>query len=891
MTTLDRRTLLRTASIGAGLGLIPASIRRAMALPASSVTGTIRDVEHVVILMQENRSFDHYFGTLPGVRGFGDRFTIPQPGGASVWQQHNGQRTVLPYYLDSTLGNALGAGTPHSWDDSHDAWDHGRMTHWPVAKTDVAMGYLKPADLDFHVALANAFTLCDHYHCALHGGTNSNRIYHWTGANHGPQASSDGARVAVINNDGWDTCIGTPQEHSLTWTTYPERLEAAGVRWKIYQQLPDNYTDNPLSGFKRYRECYARVNAGNLGSYSDISAGLAVPHRPTMDVPGSPDYEPLYKGIGNTEPVYGDYLTNFRADALADRLPAVSWIVGPKMYTEHPDATPAQGAYFIQQILDALTANPTVWGKTVFFINYDENDGYFDHLPPPNPPSTLGGGAFAGKSTAETSLDYLKMPVAAGSGEHASDGKPFGPGPRVPMFVVSPFSRGGFVNSQVFDHTSVLQFLEARFGVIETNITPWRRAVFGNLMSAFDFANPNAETQSLATALPRQNLATAQLQYLQQTTAGEVPVPAEDAQIAPVQPTGTRPARPLPYALGVTSRIDAGSGSVHLSFASAGAAGAVFHVYNRLDTAAIPRRYTVESGQQLADAWEASGSEREYDLWVLGPNGFHRLFRGSVATTGLEVTVRLDAVSRKLLLTLVNRSAAAVPFTVTAGAYRADGPWDHAMAAQSQRELAWGLTDAEGWYDFTVRAPGGFTRRVAGHLETGLPSISDPAMGAANVAAPIVFADRLAVPLARAVESEPIALGGFPGYLPIRVSPEAEVSIDGGRYLGSAPNVCAGQTVRLRHTSASTLNTPTWSTLTVGNQQATFKSVTAAVLTPDPTPPEVPGAGELTDASRGRFGGGGLGSLTLAGLAAAALGQRLRGGDASGTTPGGSPDG
>jgi phospholipase C len=133
--------------------------------------------------MQENRSFDHYFGTLPGVRGFADRLTIPQPSGANVWQQSDGSRTVLPFYLDSTKGNALLAGGAHSWTDAHSAWDNGRMTQWPKYKGDVSMGYLQSADLPFHFALANAFTICDAYHCSLHGGTNSNRIFMWTGTN------------------------------------------------------------------------------------------------------------------------------------------------------------------------------------------------------------------------------------------------------------------------------------------------------------------------------------------------------------------------------------------------------------------------------------------------------------------------------------------------------------------------------------------------------------------------------------------------------------------------------------------------------------------------------------------------------------------------------------
>lgn len=204
----SRRNFLKMASTGAisaaALAAFPPSIRRALAIPANNATGTMRDVEHVVILMQENRSFDNYFGTLQGVRGFGDRFPIPLAGGLNVWQQtyvpsSGPSRTVLPYYLDSSAGNAQRvSGTPHSYPDAQNAWDLGRMSKWPTYKQTQSMGYYKQAELDFQFALANAFTLCDAYHCSFHGGTNTNRLFHWTGTND-PTGAAGGP---VIDNSG-----------------------------------------------------------------------------------------------------------------------------------------------------------------------------------------------------------------------------------------------------------------------------------------------------------------------------------------------------------------------------------------------------------------------------------------------------------------------------------------------------------------------------------------------------------------------------------------------------------------------------------------------------------------------------------------------------------------
>ncbi len=287
MPDLSRRDILRAAAIGSAFSLLPASIRKALAIPANNRTGTLRDVEHVVILMQENRSFDHYFGTLPGVRGFSDRFTIPLPGDRHVWQQQGAERLVLPYHLDSKRGNAQRVtGTPHSWVDEQAAWDHGRMSAWPTYKTPASMGYYRQQELPFQFALANAFTLCDAYHCSIHAGTNTNRLFHWTGTN-GPSA----ADVAVVVNE-WDS--PGPAEIGYQWTTYPERLEASGVSWKVYQFLPDNFTDNPLAGFRQYRA--ASIQVGN-------------PARPPKDFNAFVPYSdalneaaPLYKGNGNTLP-------------------------------------------------------------------------------------------------------------------------------------------------------------------------------------------------------------------------------------------------------------------------------------------------------------------------------------------------------------------------------------------------------------------------------------------------------------------------------------------------------------------------------------------------------------------------------------------------------------
>ncbi|MFZ5729376.1 MAG: alkaline phosphatase family protein, partial [Pseudomonadota bacterium] len=190
MTMQDRRSFIRAMMATAGAaGAFTPAIARALEIGPDRRTGTIADVGHVVILTQENRSFDHYFGTMRGVRGFGDRFAIPAPPlpGApdrTVFVQPNAQpgaepALLAPFRLDTAADFRLyrPLGTPHGFGDSQAAWDNGRMGEWPRFKQNHAMAHFAREDLPFQFALAEAFTLCDAYHCALHTSTNPNRLF------------------------------------------------------------------------------------------------------------------------------------------------------------------------------------------------------------------------------------------------------------------------------------------------------------------------------------------------------------------------------------------------------------------------------------------------------------------------------------------------------------------------------------------------------------------------------------------------------------------------------------------------------------------------------------------------------------------------------------------
>ena len=473
MPELTRRRLLQTAGAAATAAFaaefLPQNVRRALATGPSR-GGDLRDIRHVVVLMQENRSFDHYFGTLPGVRGFGDPAALTLSTGRPVFYQPDPQNPdgyLLPFHLDTRTTSAQAQpSTSHAYSVQHSAWNGGKMDNWLPAHIAAdgssngpyTMGYFEREDIPFQFALAENFTVCDNYYCSVLGPTWPNRLYLMS-AWIDPPGQNGGPIISNVDP--------TP----YTWKSYPEALTAAGVSWRVYQEV-DNYGCNMLELFKSFQD--------------------------------APVSSPLYQnGLRTYTPGQFEY------DAAHDRLPTVSWIIPTSYQSEHPDYTPAAGADFVASKIDAIAANPDVWATTLFILNYDENDGIFDHVPPPVPPTG-------------TANEYV-------------DGLPIGGGFRVPCILVSPWTRGGWIASEAFDHTSTLQFLERLTGVTVPNLTPWRRATFGDLTSALGAP----DRRGRRPRLPDTKAQLARAVY-EVTNLPRPQIPGA-SQTPPVQETGPRP--------------------------------------------------------------------------------------------------------------------------------------------------------------------------------------------------------------------------------------------------------------------------------------------------------------------------------------------------------------
>jgi phospholipase C len=826
-----KKTGLLTGAAGAAQ-FFPETILRALAITPPEGS-TWQDAEHIVILMQENRSFDHTLGTLRGVRGYNDPRAIQLPNGNPVWLQSNKEgETYAPFHLDIRNTKATWMDSlPHSWANQVSARNDGKYDQWLEWKRNsipeysnmpLTMGYHTREDLPFYYALADAFTVCDQNFCSSLTGTNPNRLYFWSGTVREEQQEDSRAHVW---NDDMD--YGT-----LKWPTFPERLEALGVSWKCYQNEVaidtgfrgeeddwlSNFQDNPLEFFAQYniqlhpphveflkkrqgqlqkgvadlQQRIAGLPAGDsttdrlqkdlrqqqqdldkINNHPAFASGLTLdklsPHQRALHLKafdtntGDPDYRSLesltYQDgevARNMKAPKGDVLHQFRHDAEAGKLPTVSWLSAPENFSDHPSA-PWYGAWYVSEVMDILTHNPEVWKKTIFILAYDENDGYFDHVPPftaPHPRNIGTEGTGKVSAGIDTSVDYV---THAQEQERNGFPEPFdrecsiGLGFRVPLIIASPWTRGGWVNSQVFDHTSTLQFLETFLShklskpVREDNISDWRRLVCGDLTSVFRpyHTGTMADADFLAKDAFLESIHKAQFR----------PLPNDfSAENSARQEPGTRPSCALPYCMIVDGRLSADKSRFEIVFTNDGkpfggrTAGAPFNVYapGRYTVADQPDKmeplrtwaYGVKPGDSLTDAWPLSAFDgSRYHLRVYGPNGFFREFRGDAGdpVVGIGFSYEPSGGAHPLTgngVVKLKNSGEACTVTIVDHAYKGEYP-GRQLAAGEQTALAIPSAKNQGWYDFSVLIKGhdAFEVRYAGRIETGRDSISDPYMG------------------------------------------------------------------------------------------------------------------------------------------------------------------
>ncbi|SHJ69650.1 phospholipase C [Arenibacter nanhaiticus] len=848
----NRRDFLKKAGLlGGGFGLmttLPPSIQRALSIDPPKGS-TFHDAEHIVFLMQENRSFDHCFGSLQGVRGFNDPRAISLPNKIPVWLQSNKTGdTYVPFRLHIKDTKATWMGDlPHSWENQVDARNHGKYDQWLEAKRPwnkeyahipLTMGYYTREDIPFYYSLADSFTVFDQHFCSSLTGTTSNRLFFWSGKLRDSPSSPPLVRNSEVSYN-----------KEVHWKTFPERLEEHGIPWKVYQNeislktelsgedesLLANFTDNNLEWFSQFnvryseghrkyleqrkkvlpeeilaleqqlsqepndsdsetkkvlvkkrrellktKETLQRWSMENFDKLSDYEKNLH--QRAFTTNSKDPNYHQTetisYTENGEERSVKipkGDILHQFREDVNKDQLPTVSWLVAPQKFSDHPSA-PWYGAWYVSEVLDILTKNPEIWKKTIFILTYDENDGYFDHVPPfvaprPDQKSAVSKGI----DTAEEYVALEEELDKKGLSPKNARESPVGLGYRVPMVIASPWSKGGWVNSEVCDISSTLMFMEEFLSkktgkhIKETNISDWRRTVCGNLTSSF--RTFDGEGTKLPEFIERNEIMktvyNASFKDLPSNfkalTADEIQEAVQNprTRFMPRQEPGIRDSSPLSYELYVDGRLTGDRKYVEISFTAAdkffgnAALGAPFNVYapgnylqknkeGEMQFEAVQTwSQAVRAGDSISSQWPLEHFEdKRYHLRVYGPNGFYRELKGDQQDPEIAIELQyqrnrgfIKKPNGNIEIQVTNsESNRSLRLKMIGNAYNTPGQ-DVTIVAGETKSIIVETKNSYGWYDFTLQVEGDkeFERRYAGRVETGRPSKSDPLMGEVNV--------------------------------------------------------------------------------------------------------------------------------------------------------------
>lgn len=846
----SRRDFIKQAALLSGstalTGFFPPAIQRAMAINPDLGTSYM-DAEHVVILMQENRSFDHALGKLQGVRGFNDPRAIQLPDKNKVWLQSNKKsETYAPFRFDIKNSKVTWMSSlPHSWENMVQARNDGKHDDWLEAKKSgreeykdmpLTMGFYDRADIPFYYALADAFTICDYHFCSCLTGTTANRHFLWTGTLRDPEYRK--SKAMVHNGD-------VTYNKWAQWKTFPEKLEENGVSWKVYQNeisMPcgfegeesdwlANFTNNNLEWFQQYGVRYAegfqnylthvieeypdkikalesQLASANRESdnFKTMSAKLAetkdhlkqaqenkekwsrdlfeelsdyernIHNKAFQTNSRYPDYHSIetlkYDDNGTPREMKvpkGDILYQFRKDVDEGQLPAVSWVCAPQNFSDHPGA-PWYGAWYISEMMNILTKNPEVWKKTIFIITYDENDGYFDHIPPFVPPET--GNPESGKIShdLDTWQEFArKEDELMRHADEPSEARwgPVGLGFRVPMMVVSPWSRGGYVNSDVLDHTSTIQLIEkvmqkkSKGDLLEDNISPWRRMICGDLTSAFRTYNgeeidlpDSVERDAFVASIHQAQFKDLPQGYKNLTTEeqNQINDNPRNNPYMPRQEPGIKDSNALCYLMLVDGHLDKVKSHFNLHLSNPDyifgdeTRGLPFIVYamgeyKMADSDDYDKNrvwnYAVAPGDRLEDKYPLNHFKNSlYHFRIYGPNGFYREFKGDHDDPALKMEYNyeqeVDSPSKptgNLEIRFHNQSGNNLNVQVMDMAY-GQSPL-HLIIEPGKQSTVIDLSESHHWYDCIISVEGydRFSQHLAGRVETGQSGKTDPQMG------------------------------------------------------------------------------------------------------------------------------------------------------------------
>ena len=367
---------------------------RAAGVPDSSIP-----IEHIIVLMQENRSFDHYYGRLNthGYEGDVDGIDL------SRGERDSNQKWITPFRIKEFCSDDPN----HEWNDMHSSWNGGLNDGFVKQSGEKALSYLDESDLNYYYALANEFAIGDRYFSSVLGPTYPNRFFLYAAT-----AFGNVKNEIPSNLDGY------------TQKTIFEMLNAHGVTWRYY------FTDLPV--IFNFRRMF----------------------------------------LENLDKVF--FSGQFEKDLRSGNLPQVVFMDSSIIFgDEHPGYDFQVGerrtAKKIQHLMESQ-----YWPKSVMIVTYDEAGGFADHVPPPP----------------ACEPDEIQPDLKDGDYPARYDRYGF----RVPVTVVSPYAKHHYVSHQIYDHASVLKFIETKFNLPALSR---RDANANDMLDFFDFQKPRFELPSL----------------------------------------------------------------------------------------------------------------------------------------------------------------------------------------------------------------------------------------------------------------------------------------------------------------------------------------------------------------------------------------------------------
>jgi phospholipase C len=362
----------------------------AHAAPAPQGAGQaqgIDKIEHIIWIIQENRTFDNYFGTFPGADGFYPGICSPVLPGSS--------KCIKPFHIKVPMP---ACDLSHGWDAAHAAYDHGAMDGFVWAEgSPYTMGYLDQYDIPNYWAYARHYTLGDRFFSSLNGPSMPNHVY--------TVAATSGGLIQNVCSqdhelDRLKEVMDDPD--GFSFAAIINRLAGAGVTWKYYVETTG---EKPFAA----DPCHVKDPAPTqLGLWNPLPGFKSIRDNPKM----------MSRLVNQTE---------YFRDLKQGTLPQVSWLIPDFQDSEHPPESVAQGMWYVTRLINALMESK-YWANSVVFLTWDDYGGFYDHVPPPE-------------------LDA------------------FGFGPRVPLLVISPYAKPGYVSSQTGGFSSVLRFIEERFNL------------------------------------------------------------------------------------------------------------------------------------------------------------------------------------------------------------------------------------------------------------------------------------------------------------------------------------------------------------------------------------------------------------------------------------------